>query len=108
MLVVESVERPPDLFVDEPVWSVERGNPTRKQPRHPKMRRPPPSELSLGVRGLSGLGPVIPIAASRCSDPGHEMCGYGPPGAWKRSPQPVVRGAFGFKSLDESVPMISQ
>jgi len=41
MLVVESVERPTDLFVDEPVWSVERGNPTRKRPRYPKVPSPP-------------------------------------------------------------------
>src|SRR5260370_29797423 len=37
MLVMESVKRPPDLLVDEPARSVERGYPNRKPPRDPEM-----------------------------------------------------------------------
>src|SRR5579859_37063 len=37
MLVAKSVEGPANLFVNEPVWPVESGDPTRKAPRYPKM-----------------------------------------------------------------------
>jgi len=74
MLVVESVERPPDLFVDEPVWSVERGNPTGKPPRYPKMRRPP-GDLVAKAKEVGGNAAdwVLVRAGHRCNMSGHRQ-----------------------------------
>src|SRR2546425_6516748 len=81
MLVVESVERPPDLFVDEPVWSVEPGNPTRKPPRYPKVPRAPGDLVAQAKYvGVNPAGCALARAGHRRNMSGHrerQIAGFG-------------------------------